>query len=53
MQKFKAGDVAPISATYVLVDSEGQVLSYYEIEKGDTLPSVAFDNHYYELRNNN
>ena len=53
MQKLNAGDVAPLSATYVLVDEEGNVLNYYEIEKGDTMPSVTTDKHHYELRNTN
>ena len=53
MKRLKAGEVAPISATYVLVDEDGNVLNYYEIEKGDTMPSVAFEKHYYELRNVN
>ena len=53
MDKLYAGDVAPISATYVLVDDTGRVLNYYEIEKGDTMPSVTSEKHHYELRNLN
>ena len=53
MQKFNSGDIAPYSATYVLVDEEGHVLNYYEIEKGDRLPSVTSSTHHYELRNLN
>ncbi len=50
MRKFNSGEIAPVSATYCEVDSQGKVLNCVEVKKGDRLPPLQSSKHYYELK---
>lgn len=49
MRKFNSGEIAPETATYCVIDSEGNVLKCVDVNKGDRLPPTESSHYHYEL----
>lgn len=49
MRKFKIGDIAPITAFYVVCNGRGEKLDMVKVEEGDVLPPCESKHFHYEL----
>lgn len=50
MKKLNPGDIAPVSGSYHVVDSQGKILDTITVQKGNRLPPTQSSDFYYEIQ---